>query len=320
MKRFLRILPLLAVIFGLFLFPARPLFSEASPRRADFGDFSGDSDFGDSGGWDSGGDSWDSGGWDSDSGGWDSDSGGSYSGGGNSDGGGACSILFSIIIIATFVSLLAYFSPSNKRSLEQMAQPSTPARKLRPVNEYLSVDPSFSEEQFRDKVSNLYVQFQNAWQKKDLSSLRPYLTDTYFAQMDNQLNRYRQNRQTNMVERIAVLSTNLLGWTQDAGFDEMVVRLETRIVDYVVDDATGNIVRGSRTAEKFMTYEWTLIRKNGVITSRSTGMTSHVCPYCGANVNINQSAVCEYCGSVLTTDEFDWAVSNIKAIAQRTRQ
>ena len=313
MKRFLKILPFLAVIFGLFLFPARPLFSEASPRRADFGDFSGDSDFGDSGGWDSGGDSWDSGGW-------DSDSGGSYSGGGYSDDGDTCGILFSIIIIAAFILLIVYFSPSNQKSLEQMANPSTPARKLRPVNEYLSVDPSFSEEQFRDKVSNLYVQFQNAWQKKDLSSLRPYLTDTYFAQMDNQLNRYRQNRQTNMVERIAVLSTNLLGWTQDAGFDEMVVRLETRIVDYVVDDATGNIVRGSRTAEKFMTYEWTLIRKNGVVTSRSTGMTSHVCPYCGANVNINQSALCEYCGSVLTTDEFDWAVSNIKALAQRTRQ
>lgn len=318
MKRLLRLLPLLAVVFGLVFFPAKPLPAGASPRRADFGDFSGDSDFGDSGGWDSGGDSWDSGGWDSDSGG--GYSGGGYSGGGYSDDGDACGIIFIIIIITAIVLLVAYFSPRNRQILNTPYNPRLPARDLRPVKEYLNVDPSFSEEQFRDKVSNLYVQFQNAWQNKDLSPLRPYLTDTYFAQMDNQLSRYRQNRQTNMVERIAVLKTEVLGWIQDAGFDEMIVKLETRIVDYVVDDATGNIVRGSRTAEKFMTYEWTLVRKNGVVTSRSTGMTSHVCPYCGANVNMNQSAVCEYCGSVLTTDEFDWAVSNIKALSQRTRQ
>ena len=43
------------------------------------------------------------------------------------------------------------------------------------------------------------------------------------------------------------------------------------------------------------------------------------CPYCGAHVDINHSAVCEYCNSVLTTDSFDWAVSNIKGIAQRSK-
>ncbi len=55
MKRLLRLLPLLAVVFGLVFLPAKPMPAGASPRRADFGDFSGDSDFGDSGGWDSGG-------------------------------------------------------------------------------------------------------------------------------------------------------------------------------------------------------------------------------------------------------------------------
>ena len=66
MKKYLRLLSLLALIFTLVLLPMRPLYSEAMLLRADFGDFAGDSDFGDSG-WDSG---WDS---DSDSG-WDNDS------------------------------------------------------------------------------------------------------------------------------------------------------------------------------------------------------------------------------------------------------
>ena len=206
MKKIFGIVSLLAVIFGLFLFPVKAMPAGAVPRH-DFGDFSGDSDFGDSGwdsGWDSGGDSWDSGGWDSDSG-WSS-GGGS---GGSSYVGGADDFkaIMIVVAISAVILLVVYFSPKNKQVLQQMPPQSSPSRRLRPLNEYLSVDPSFNAEQFRDKVSNLYVQFQNAWQNKDLSSLRPYLTDTYFAQMDNQLNRYRQNHQTNMVERIAVLKT-----------------------------------------------------------------------------------------------------------------
>ena len=309
MKKLLRLLPLMAVIFGLFLLPVRPLCAEASPRRADFGDFSGDSDFG--GGWDSGDSGWDSG----DSG-WDSDSGGSYSGGGS----GSMSGSEAVVILVVIVVIIIVSASSGKKKSNTVIPPTVNTAPLRRIEEYLAIDPSFNAEQFRDKVSNLYVQFQNAWQNKDLSSLRPYLTDIYYSQMDNQLNRYRQNRQTNMVERIAVLKTELMGWKQESGLDEMVVKLDTRIVDYVVDDATGNIVRGSRTAEKFMTYEWTLVRTTGVTTSRSTGTTGQTCPYCGANVNINQTTVCEYCGSVLTTDKFDWAVSNIKALSQRTRQ
>ena len=189
---------------------------------------------------------------------------------------------------------------------------------LRNINDYQQIDPSFAPSEFKEKLSNLYVRFQNQWQAKDLSPLRPYLTDAYFSQMDRQLNNYRLNRQTNCIERIAVLSVELLGWKQESGMDVMVARINTRIVDYVKDDRTGNIIRGSNTREKFMTYEWSLVRSTGVQTSRSTGTTSQTCPYCGANVDINQSAVCEYCGSVLHTDTFDWAVSNIRAISQRT--
>ena len=309
MKKSLRFISLLALIFTFMIFPLKPMYTEASPRRADFGDFSGDSDFGDSG-WDS-----DSS-WDSDNS-WDSDSDWSSSGSSGSSSGSSFEV---VIFIIAIIVIIVLSNSSNKKKSNIPMSPTVSTQSLRRIEEYLQIDPSFNAEQFRDKVSNLYVQFQNAWQKKDLSPLRPYLTDTYYSQMDNQLGRYRNSGQTNIVDRIAVLKTELMGWKQESGYDEMIVRLDTRIVDYVIDDNTGNIVRGSKTDEKFMTYEWTLVRTTGVKTSRSTGTTGQTCPYCGASVNINQSAVCEYCGSVLTTDKFDWAVSNIKALAQRTRQ
>ena len=302
MKKILRLIPVIALILGLMTVPMKS-------RALDFGDFSGDSDYG--GGWDSGG--WDSGGWDDDD---DySYSGGSY-GGSSSDGG---DLLFIIIIVGAIIIINLIKGASSKGAPPRQnvyRQPTVPA--LSPITDYIMQDSAFSPSEFKEKLSNLYVRMQNQWQKKDISSLRPYFTDAFYAQMDRQLQYYRMNNQTNYVERIAVLGVDLLGWKREGNMDVMVARLNTRIVDYVKDDRTGNILHGSNTREKFMTYEWELVRTTGVTTARSTGMTSQTCPYCGANVDINHSAVCEYCGSVLHTDTFDWAVNSIKGISQRT--
>ncbi|MFR4993993.1 MAG: TIM44-like domain-containing protein [Oscillospiraceae bacterium] len=67
------------------------------------------------------------------------------------------------------------------------------------------------------KLSNLYVQMQDCWQKKDISPIRPYCTDAFFTQMDNQIQRKKQQGQTNYIERIgAVLSVGAApGWCQE---------------------------------------------------------------------------------------------------------
>ena len=301
MKKFKRLIPLILLIVSMLIIPLS--------TKADFGDFSGDSDYG--GGWDSGGS------WDSDSS-WDS--GGSYS----SSGGDASIADVALLIIIIVVIIISGARKSNKQiprspSKSNYAPKPTLDNELRSMSSYSQVDPSFSASEFKEKLSNLYVRFQNDWQAKDLTELRPYLTDSYFAQMDRQLDKYRQSNQTNRVERIAVLGVELRGWKAEYDHDVIVAELKTRIVDYVVDDATGKIVRGSNSKEKFMTYEWTLIRTKGVITSRSTGTTSQTCPHCGAHIDINHSTVCEYCDSVITTDTFDWVVSNIKGLSQRTQ-
>ncbi|SEH55223.1 Tim44-like domain-containing protein [Ruminococcus flavefaciens] len=302
MKKFLKSLAFALMLLCLVVIPLG--------TRADFGDFAGDSDY------DSG---WDSGGWDN-----DYDSGNSYDWDDDDDyhssgGGGLNGFALAVGAIAVF-TVMGMSSASKKNKNEHHTYTLKPENDLRSIYEYLDIDPDFSNPDFIEKVSNLYVRFQNEWQNKNIEPLRPYMTSAMFAQMDRQLDKYRQNNQTNHVERIAVLNTEILGWRQESGLDVIVIQLDTRIVDYVTDDNTGAIVRGDNTHEKFMTYEWTLVRTTGVTTSKSTGTTSQTCPYCGAHIDINQNTVCEYCGSVLTTDTFDWAVSSIKGISQHTKR
>ena len=284
---------------------------------ADFGDYGGDSDYG--GGWDSG-DSWD---WDDDHDS-DYDSGGFIWGGSSSSssgsGGGGAMTAFVWLVIIAIVVIIAIRSKKSKNGGKPVAAGAAPTdvSTLKSVQEYLQTDPGFSAPALEEKLSNLYVRFQNAWQAKDLGPLRPYMTDPFFAQMDRQLDSYRRNGQTNRVERISVLESQLLGWRTNGAEDVMVARLRTRIVDYVTDDQTGKIVRGSNTAEKFMVYEWELVRPSGVKTEEGGGMTVHNCPNCGAVLNINKTARCEYCGSVVTVEAHDWTVSAIRGLSQRT--
>ena len=188
--------------------------------------------------------------------------------------------------------------------------------KLRPMSEYTALDASFDASDFSEKLSNLYVQMQNCWTDRDLDPLRPYFTDALFSQMERQVAQMKKAGRTNHIDRIAVLDVKLRGFRQDGGEDHIIAELQTRIVDYTVNDNDGSVVSGSDSVEKFMTYEWDLTRTTGSATAETSGTETTVCPNCGAPVDINASARCEYCDTVLRQETHDWAICSIKGISQ----
>ncbi|MEA4896170.1 MAG: zinc-ribbon domain-containing transport protein [Oscillospiraceae bacterium] len=273
------------------------------PAMADAGNFSGSSDFGGSSG----------GGY---SGSYDDSYSGSYSGSSGGLTGGAVAIIVVLFIVF-------YIIKKPGRVSEGAASQTAAYPALMPIRSLIDSDPNFSEAAMKEKIGNLYVRMQAAWQAKEFDVMRPYMTDALYSQFKLQLDELIRSECTNHVERIAVMETELLGWRSEETVDAVVVRLQTRIIDYISNDRTGKLISGSRTAEKFMTYEWTLVRSKGMKTPGSSdkgnedAVTIH-CPSCGAPVEINQSAKCPYCDSVLNAVSYDWVISEIKGISQRT--
>ncbi len=178
-------------------------------------------------------------------------------------------------------------------------------------------DPAFSEAELLDRVGNIYVQMQNAWQAKKWEPMRAVMTDSLYNQFARQLNDLASRHYTNYMERICVMESRITGYTQDESNDVLKVRLTARLVDYTLDES-GKLVNGDRKAEKYITYEWTLVRDKNAVTKKQDGMTTVTCPHCGAPVDIAKSAKCEYCGSVITVNASDWVISSIRGIGQRT--
>ena len=284
--------------------------------RADLGDFSGGGDYGG----DSGGSSWDSGSsWGSDSG----DSGFFFFPMGSTDSGGGGGAFGSILFWAVLILIVVMvMNRKNQHSAPHAGQAAgaarTPDSKLTPMSEYAVLDPNFSESDMREKLSNIYVQMQNGCTARNIEALRPYFTDALYQQFDRQIKNLIASRRINMVERIAVLDVNLRGYFQEGGEDHLVAELKTRITDYIVSEDDGALLSGSKTAEKFMTYEWDLSRPTGTLTEAQAATTQRHCPNCGAPLSVNESAKCPYCDSVITFKDHDWTIYAVKGIAQRT--
>lgn len=293
---------------GIIVLSAVLLLLTAGITMADAGGFSGDSDYGGGGG---GSDSsWSFGGGDDD---WSSSDNGVFYGGLPFSGG--FGFLDFIIIAAIVLMIVSRFKKASANKKDGEIAPQSGNLGIQALR---NLDPGFSESIFLEDVSNMYVKLQQAWTAKDWEPMRMLMTEALYSQFERQLEPYITNRQTNHVDRIAVLSANITGFYQDEANDIITVGLSTRIVDYVSDDATGNIIRGSNTQELFMTYEWTLIRSKGVITHIDGGETRTICKACGAPMLLKQSNRCEYCGTLMKSGEYDWVISNIRGISQQT--
>ena len=147
-----------------------------------------------------------------------------------------------------------------------------PKINLKPIEQYYELDPEFDEEGIKSLTANLYVQMKNALQARDISSLRPYMTEELYNRLDRELDEFRNQHKTEHSENIAVLSVTLKGWRQAAGMDYITLGLNARMLSYVLDDATGKLLSGDRTREKFIEYEIDLSRKRGIITAHKSDL------------------------------------------------
>lgn len=286
---------------------------------ADFGGFSGDSDYGGSD-WGSSDSDWGSS-WS------DSDYGWSIFGGtgdGESTRIEGCSMgdmmAFLVVILIIVIIIWAVKSKNTQQIPVQTDVRPTSDLDLNDIEDYVDTrDPLFSVTAMQTKLSNLYVQLQDQWCAKDLEPLRPYLSDELYAQSERQLKEIVNARQTPHVERISVLGVNIRGWFERDGKDHIIAELSTRITTYTTQDETGEIIRGNPNLEKFMTYEWDVCRTTGGLTKAEEETKVINCPNCGAPVNINSTARCPYCSSIITVNDHDWLLCSIKGLSQRTQ-
>ncbi len=134
------------------------------------------------------------------------------------------------------------------------------AQSLRHIGE---MDPAFNAASFKEAAEDSFFKIQSAWTKRDLSNIRSLLTPQMFNTFQDEVNRYIADRQFNRLENIAVRQVDIVDAVQDQGEEYITVKFLASLLDYVVDETTGQTVSGSTSEPvKFLEY-WTFTRKVG---------------------------------------------------------
>ena len=125
------------------------------------------------------------------------------------------------------------------------------------------MDPYFEERRFLDLASDQFFKIQGAWAGRDLSAVRPLLTEEMFATIQRDADRLKADKKINKLDNIAVRTVDIGEAWQESGQDYITVRFYANLLDYTVDEATGDVVSGSKTEPvKFEEY-WTFTRPVG---------------------------------------------------------
>lgn len=124
-------------------------------------------------------------------------------------------------------------------------------------------DPTFNEAAFQDQGMDLFFKIQGAWANRDMSSVRHLLSDEVFRYLQEGVDRLKAQKRINRLENIAVRSVDITEAWQESGSDYITARIYANLLDYDVDESTGQVVEGSKTESvKFEEY-WTFTRPVG---------------------------------------------------------
>ena len=124
-------------------------------------------------------------------------------------------------------------------------------------------DPSFEEASFRDRCLDAFFQIQGAWANREMATVRNLLTEEMHRLLQEDADRLKSQGVINRQENIAVRSVDLTEAWQETGADFVTVRIYANLLDYNVDEKSGQVLEGSKTEPvKFEEY-WTFTRPVG---------------------------------------------------------
>lgn len=126
-----------------------------------------------------------------------------------------------------------------------------------------SMDSAFDPGAVVDTARRMFQGVQQAVTMRDIAWVREHLGNEIYGVLQDQCDRLRTAKQTNRIEKIEFGGADVTEAWQESGQDFVTVKLTGSMLDYTVDDASGNVVDGSQTARASFDEYWTFTRPVG---------------------------------------------------------
>ena len=126
-----------------------------------------------------------------------------------------------------------------------------------------SMDPTFEPTTVADTARRMFQGVQQAVTMRDVAWIHDHLSPEIYGVLQAQCEQLRVDRRTNRLEKIVLTDADVTEAWQENGQDYVTAHLVGSMLDYTVDDATGNVVEGSSTEPAAVDEYWTFTRPVG---------------------------------------------------------
>lgn len=130
-------------------------------------------------------------------------------------------------------------------------------------NQIRQTDRTFDPAYFTEVASDVFFQVQAGWMRRDLESYRHLLGEQLVREYEEHFAEMRRLGHINKLESIAIRGVDITQAGSDGREDFVTVRFTANLLDYTVDDKSGELISGSMTAPVKFEEEWTWARPTG---------------------------------------------------------
>ena len=161
---------------------------------------------------------------------------------------------------------VGYYGPPVSEGAAATQEPVMDAReedRQRGLAHVRQMDARFDEAAFRDLCTDNFFKVQAGWMNRDVDAIENLLTIEMQNEFRRELARLKTEGKINRLENIAVRTVELTEAWQESGQDYITVRFLANLLDYTLDERSGQVIDGSKTEPvKFEEY-WTWVRPVG---------------------------------------------------------
>ncbi len=131
------------------------------------------------------------------------------------------------------------------------------------LDQIRQTDPGFDPSHFKEVASDVFFKVQAGWMRRDLSAHGHLLGDTLAKEYEQHFADMRAKGELNKLESIAIRQVELVDAGSDGREDFVTVLFTANLLDYTVDDKSGDLLSGSMTEPVKFAERWTWARPVG---------------------------------------------------------
>ena len=125
------------------------------------------------------------------------------------------------------------------------------------------MDAGFDPARLSDIASDIFFKVQAGWMNRDMREAAAVVTPEMSDILQKDCDRLRGQGRVNRLENIAVRSVDVTEAWQESGQDFVTVHFLANLLDYTVDERSGQVVEGNRSEPVKFEEFWTFVRPVG---------------------------------------------------------